>query len=477
MKKIIVLLLVIAIAISNCSIGFASGKKIEAFKWKPYGGNADYTEFINGIQSEVSAYTYVVKNAYSGGATILQSDFKSKSKAIKYWSSYGSNSGYIWGNNGTGFNVMNFNNFRLAQGDLEFVFLAAPYLLDGSNQNPRTKFANAMLGMYAVRVICGYHDDAPLPNTENYTVSTKDKAVAINFINKAKTGESVKSSWMQANQLASNSTYCVLTHSGNVQYSRFEGFPGLSYSRPDETSTTILRFSAANPSGTVQPLSKGFNTLEGGMENLSIPTYSLRATPVNVSVNNNVETVVLKTGPFLTTQNGEIKDNPISITDGCVTSQAQNWFTDSYKGIEWGDYANAEIEIRPIVMAEVNLDGNIENEEEVAVAYDFRLKATYDGIPVIGDMYCAIIDGDGVVSSGVSHNTYEVVTGTKLSKIDISNAIVNALQAERVPSVEDASVVFADEDGDGIFDPTVVVRFSDGRAVNVNCMTGVTSCN
>jgi len=68
----------------------------------------------------------------------------------------------------------------------------------------------------------------------------------------AKTGESVKSSWIKANEyvaglnnnqkdaLAAN--YAVLTHYGDVQYSRFPGFPGNTYGRPDSSSKKILRF-------------------------------------------------------------------------------------------------------------------------------------------------------------------------------------------------------------------------------------------
>ena len=97
-----------------------------------------------------------------------------------------------------------------------------------------------MLGNKAVRVICEYHDKAP---------AIADNKVANKFLDFAKTGESVKSSWIKANEYVyahngytNAKNYAVLTHTGNVQYSRFPGFSGNTYARPKLDSKKILRF-------------------------------------------------------------------------------------------------------------------------------------------------------------------------------------------------------------------------------------------
>ena len=74
--------------------------------------------------------------------------------------------------------------------NLEFLFLAACNLVNGEGSNPRKLLANAMIGPGAMRAICGYHSYAP---------SDADLQVVEKFMDYAETGESVKSSWMQAN--------------------------------------------------------------------------------------------------------------------------------------------------------------------------------------------------------------------------------------------------------------------------------------
>ena len=96
--------------------------------------------------------------------------------------------------------------------------MAACYQLSGDKN--RGKYANAMIGDKAVRVICGYHEQAPGAGPN------KDGAVVDEFIKYAKTGESVKSSWILANKEYGNNNYLALTHKGNVQYSRFKAWRG-----------------------------------------------------------------------------------------------------------------------------------------------------------------------------------------------------------------------------------------------------------
>lgn len=446
----------------NC---YAAGKTIEAFKNNNYTGTSDCQEMINGIKSQNSSYTSTYKKSTS---SITRTDFTRKTKAIKYWASHGSNYGKLWGDSGVSINIMNLNNFKWSGSNLEFVFLAACNQLDGANQNPRAKYANAMLGSNAVRVICGYHEAAPKTGTNH------DAAVARNFIAKAKTGESVKSSWIQANQIYGSSNYCVLTHAGNVQYSRFEGFPGATYARPGESSKSILRFSAANPSGTNQTLSRAVSTL---MKNESIPTYRIKAINRDVRVDSKAETTVLKLDDYVTTQNNEISSTKVKISEKTAKQYADQWLDSVFVGIKETDFDDSFLSIKPIVMAEVDLNGNIENEIETCVAYDITFNRTYNGIPVEGDKYCAIVDDNGVLSSALCLRDYVIVDAASsyvLSKFEDNGEISKQLKNKGLKldeTIQNASIEFTDADGDGIYDPTIIIETMDDKIVNINYFT------
>ena len=394
--KLITVMMSIVLMVSNNLNCFAAGKTIEAFKNNNYKGTSDCEEMINGVKGQDSSYTSAFKGPNN---SISLSDFTGKTKAIKYWASHGSNAGKLWGNSKVSIDIMRINNFTWSGSNLEFVFLAACNQLDGANKNPRAKYAKAMLGNNAVRVICGYHESAPQAGAHH------DAAVVRNFIAKAKTGESVKSSWILANQIYGSSNYCVLTHSGNVQYSRFEGFPGTTYNRPGVRSKSILRFSSANQGGTQQL----FSSLRTSIQNMDIPDYSLKAMDKNITINPDTETTVLKLDNYITTQNGEISDKEISISEQQAIQLAQNWIDNIYLGVDLSDFNNAEFSINPIVMAEVDLDGNVDNEVETCVAYDISFKGTYNGIPIEGEKYCAVVDSSGIISSAVCHRDYEMV--------------------------------------------------------------------
>lgn len=463
MKRIItvfVFALAFVLLVSNGANVFAAGKSIEAFKCNNYTGTNDCQTMISEITGYDSAYS-----SYYKSSSFSQSDLTGKSRCIKYWSGHGNNSGQLWGDNCPTISVMGINNFKWSGSDLEFIFFAACRQLDGSGLNPRAKYANAMIGNNAVRVICGYHEDAP--------AAGPDVTVAYNFMQKAKTGESVKSSWIQANQMVSNYYYCVLTHSGNVQYSRFPGFPGLTYVRPGTSSTTILRFSSANPTGTPQTLTSGAPSLGALLQNVEIPNYSLRATDVDFYVNSNIKTTVLKIGNYLTTQNNEIGDKEVCISEEEAVSITKKWLKDAYSGVTWNDFNDGELLVIPIVMAEVDLDGNVENEREVVIAYDISLISMYDGIPVYDDKYCTIVDDTGVISSAISHRTYEVVKNEQTTGELNREAIEKKLVSSGVDlnSIEKCSIAFMDEDGDGIFDPVLSVRTSDCKTTQLNLIS------
>lgn len=459
---------------------YAAGKTVEAFKNNTFTGTSDCRKFVNGIKGQVPSYTATLKE----GAGISISDFQRKTKAIKYWASHGSSSGRLWGTaSGVDFNIHNIGNFKWSGSNLEFVFLAACYQLSGDKN--RAKYANAMVGDKAVRAICGYHEQAPGAGTN------KDGAVVDHFMSYAKTGESVKSSWILANKKYGNNNYLVLTHAGNAQYSRFEGFPGSTYSRPGAGSTTILRFSSANPGGVPQPRNLSAD-LEIGRNadgiDIAIPNYAIRATDVDINVKEDMNVTVLSDDGGTTTLNGEIKEQGVEITADEAENKSVEWINRAFNGINFTEFDNGNMEIREIVAAEVDLDGNSQNEVEKTVAYDVTYNYTFDGIPVKGDFYSAIVDDTGVVSSLVNHNEYEKMPSQRSAQLSLEDAL-RVLESEvegdsvsmavtrdasmRTPSdISDVEVAFCDGDNDGIFEPAYIFELTDGSSYQINSFTG-----
>ena len=235
-----------------------------------------------------------------------------------------------------------------------------------------------------------------------------------------------------------------------------------------------MRFSSANPTGTLQPLTSGAPSLEALLQSVEIPNFSLRATDVDFYVNSNIKTTVLKIGNYLTTQNNEIGDKEVCISEEEAVSITKKWLKDAYSGVTWNDFNDGELLVIPIVMAEVDLDGNVENEREVVIAYDISLISMFDGIPVYDDKYCTIVDDTGVISSAISHRTYKVVKNENnkgvLNKETIEKKLVSS--GVDLNGIEKCSLAFMDEDGDDIFDPVLSVKTSDCRTTRLNLITG-----
>ena len=477
-KKLLTMISATIIAISattsNC---FAAGKTIAGYKANSYTGISDAATMVNGVKSKVPSYTGNVKTS-----NISSSDFYDKTKCIKYWSSHGSNSQRLWGDNLTAFTYP--DGFKWSGGNLEFAFLAACNQLDGNGSNPRAAYANAMIGNNAVRTVCGYHEAAP--GAGQY----KDAAVVNYFLDYAKAGESVKQSWILANTDYGNMNYCVLTHSGNVQYSRFEGFPGNTYPRPSSSSTTILRFSSANPGGTIQPtmanVSETFDIKDTSSLQISapLPNYSLQAMPVNISIKDNINTMVLLNESGLKTVNGEIKDEEISMSNELAKDTADNWLNTVYNGIDSNDFKDKDIIVSTINVAEVNLDGDISKEVEKPVAYNVRYNNKFNGIPIKDDYFNIVIDDAEVIASSIKHNDYKVISSNgKNNTVTINEAasiVSNEFETNNrfstySTSVAEINVSFCDDDNDGIYDPSYVFKMIDGNSYIVNSLTGAIS--
>ncbi len=469
-KRILAMIMASMLVISNTLICSAETKTAVGLENNQPDGTSDAEAFVNGIKGYDSGYTTEYKNP----SKVTASDFWSKDHTIKYWSSHGYNTGVVKGaSNEVEIDIFS-QPFSWAGGELEFVFLAACRQLDGSNKNPRSRYANAMVGNKAVRVICGYHESAP---------ASIDKQVADKFIEYAKTGESVKSSWILANKYFSDrgystNVYCVLTHSGNVQYSRFPGFPGNTYTRPGSSSTKILRFSSANPNGTEQT----YGLRESAeLADIEIPTYVLRATPIQLNVTDNMNMTVLRDENNLMMVGAEIGDQQVNITEAEAAERCKEQLNNAITNYSEINMDTAMESVTPIVMAEVNLDGG--NEQEVTVAYDISFKNTYDGLEIIGDYMTGIIDDSSTVYLAGNWNEMEKVDMMQRSAIvDYNTAynqvIQNVASLADVTRSSDSDVVsntklaFVLNESTGYYEPTWVFSMEDSSVYGVNCISG-----
>lgn len=375
----------------------AEGKTIGAYKCTKYTNEkgSDAKTIYQGVKGYDSNYSGEYLEAAS--KSITSNNFYDKSKTIKYWSSHGLLDGTLYGNdnNSVSFNIK--KSFSWAGGKLEFVFLAACNQLN-KDGGPLNTYANAMLGAKAVRVICGYHSKAP---------DGGDNLVAKKFMDYAKTGESVKSSWIKANEyvaglnnnqkdaLAAN--YAVLTHSGNVQYSRFPGFPGNTYTRPDSSSKKILRFRKNVENEEVLKTAKKRNTkILGKM----LAKDNLEQKPVKFEVNPTCEEMVFNDEDKLSLDGGEVKANEVELSKSEIYKEVTGYVDKNLLNSEKVDLIEKEMIVEPILMDNALSD----DREEKVVAYSVTFPHIYDGYIVEGDKLVAIVDGEGVKYTAVNWN-------------------------------------------------------------------------
>jgi hypothetical protein len=471
---------------------FAAGKTVAGYKNTTYSGTADAYEMVYGVKNYISSYSTTYKEAYQ----VTKSDFYDKTKTIKYWAAHGTNAGSMWGtSNNVQVNIFNdYSNFSWAGGNLEFVFLAVCKQLDGLGSNPRAEYARAMIGDRAVRTVCGYHEAAP---------SGIDDDIARKFLEYAKTEESVKSSWILANTYYANlgySTrdYLVLTHSGAVQYSRFEGFSDTIYNRPDASSTTILRFSSTG-SNTQPTKGTTANSIIHGLEftcdisalnNLSIPDNELIAestipvlrhsSGVKMITDENASSAVIK----------EVGHTPTSLTEDEALILAQKWISSNYGNITLSSSRNAGIEITPIVMAEVNLDGG--EETEYVVAYSICQMNSFNGIPILGDHCNIMLDDEGAIFTSIKWAEYTEVDNENHRNTNMSISFSDAAEmlhshltsSERYANyiaggstrdtieIQSAELVYAYNSDTNTYQPCWRFTVEGYAFILVNCFTG-----
>lgn len=357
--------------------------------------------------------------------------------------------------------------------------MASCYQLTGAGDNPRERYANSMIGNQAVRVICGYHDQAPKEG---------DVLVARYFFNNpepgnndVREGESVKSAWMKAN-ITTNSihdysaprNFLVLTHNDNSQYSRFEGYSSTSYARPDN-STSILRFSMLNPEGTPQPYSINEVPHNEILENLEVPNYTLTVQEISVIPSQEA--------------GGEIGDKKVSFDKQEAIQKSADWFNMAFNNASLNITTDAVTKISPIVMAEVLEDSVL--EVEVPVAYVVELKNHYKGIRLAGDTYTTIVDDEGIKLSTfiwhqvVSENPISTMNGDRVNydkavalvkeKINITRMSMTDVAAKDRQTIQNCELLFVQEGTTSNYRPTWVFETGDSIFYSVDCFDGTIS--
>ena len=104
--------------------------------------------------------------------------------------------------------------------------------------------------------------------------------------------------------LAAN--YAVLTHSGNVQYSRFPGFPGKTYSRPNSSSKKILRFRRKVENEVI--LKSVSSNYVANVQN------DIERTPIKFKVESSCEEMAFNEGNKLSLDGGEVEIREVSLS-------------------------------------------------------------------------------------------------------------------------------------------------------------------
>lgn len=460
----------------------AAGKTVEAFENNPYGGDgqsetSDAKQMYKGIKKYDSDY----KGIFKEGKEIKASNFYSKSRTIKYWAGEGNEYGELWGKIDRDLYDINIfkdkDNFSWSGSKLEFVFLAVCNQLNKEGKNPVKKYAKAMLGDKAVRVICGYHDNAPGPG---------DDEIVKKFLKFAKTGESVKSSWIKANEAADDEkivnakNYAVLTHDGNAQYSRFPGFSSKTYTRPGSSSKKIIRFRRGVEDG--EKIVKTSNLKKKSLEN-KIPNYRLEAKPVKVVAKKNCEDIVFNEETQIITDGGEIKATEVEMSKKDLYQVSKDYFDTNLKAKN----GNVTLERSDMTVAPILVSDACTDEEEQTVAYSVHFSNNYEGIPIEGEGYNAIIDNQGVKYTATEWNTYqkeeietemlsldeavevlqeEIEEDTEVHTMNLNN------NTQKKNSIKSVSVSFVYNETSGYYEPSYHFELTDDSVKDISCIDG-----
>lgn len=361
-----------------------------------------------------------------------------------------------------------------------FVFLAACNQLNKEGSNPVKKYAKAMLGGKAVRVICGYHSYAP---------GTSDYMVVDKFLKVAKTGESVKSSWIKANEYVytekgytNAKNYAVLTHSGNAQYSRFPGFSSKTYTRPGESSKKIIRFRRGVEDG--EKIVSTANVKRSNIEE-KVPNYRLKATPTKIVAKKQCKDMVFNDENVVVTDGGEIGTKKVNMSKKELYNISKEYFQYNLK-VKKG---SVELNRKDMVVAPIVVSDACTDEEETEIAYSVYFPNKYKDITIEGEGFNVIVDSSGVKYSATGWSTYEEeeIDEEKISLEEAVNVVyddieddtkvmstkaLNSSKKNSDTQITDVSVQFAYNEETGYYEPVYYFNLNDDSVKKVNCIDG-----
>lgn len=452
---------------------------VVAYKNNKYTGTSDGQRFI----SLLANTKYQTISRYIPASSVSKNNFYSTGEYIKYWASHGLTNGDVYGDaNSVRFNVLS-QSLKWSGNNLEFVFLATCSQLSGGLIN---KYANAMKGDKGVRAVAGYHKTAPSGMTGG------DRDVVDRFMRYAKTGESVKSSWILANEESMIGGNCsVLAHGGVAQFSRFSGFPGATYSRPNGSNVfkydVVVRQTPINLSDTsVGALNFKVDVEE--LANLKVPNYQLKKIDKLYTVNEAIDTIVLEDDTEICTLNGEIGDESVVYDENEAIIKAQTWVDNAFNEFDLSLLKNPSI--KEVVKTEVT-DNYEEGENGSTVAYIVSCNNEVDGYKIQGEGIKAFVDNSGVIYSSIDWNDYEKISS--YGERTISNRIgyeesVSILEREIVSktqsksslltstgernTVVNAELIFSYDDESNLYIPVWHYEMEDGRGYDIKCDTG-----
>lgn len=227
------------------------------------------------------------------------------------------------------------------------------------------KYYARIMRASGIRAIAGYHDTAPGTGT--------DDAIAQKFLEKAGEGESVWSSWKQANNYGYN--WAVLVYEENYnQYYRLPGFPGNTYTDPSSTAA-IYRYAdflgtdhmEASPASVEEDLQSQINSLP-----LTLTTVNSAAT--TYTLDRSRETIC----------------SNVSIPD--AYEEASEYLTDTY-GVD----LSSKIEVEHYVSREeIDEELGAVAGTETILERTYTFYDTYNGIKIADSFIGASVDCEGI---------------------------------------------------------------------------------
>lgn len=345
-------------------------------------------------------------------------DFKdAKNYDILYWSSHGSSSDSV----SPQLNVVKgppFYSGNTAYSDwrgtnkLKVVLLAACYQLDGDPY--RARWANNIMRKTNIRVICGYHDQAPAAN---------DDKIAKKFMDLCAAGNSVMYSWKNANSAYSNGgNYCILVYNeGNRQYYRLPGFPGNTYADPDPNSTKIYRYTSVTNGGNIS-MSSAAN-----VSNITVP-YTLNMAgsacrqfnPASLIDCIPICTDVDQNAMFYAVRENCLTPTTAAKVHGINQQFLANLLQDSLDG------SCTRLESLNDVRAEVPIEG-AEGPEEI-IGGTTRIFQQHNGILLEGNCVVATSDDEGII--GFTSSWQDIAAANGADHIDLINGDLKIAQAK-----------------------------------------------